>query len=484
MPTARRLLALLPVLAAFSASAAEPVRPPNIICIVADDLGWGDLSCQGETRYISPHIDALAASGVRCTNAYAAAAICSPARAALLTGRSPARIGITDWIRFREPFVAPAYAAGKQPEAWEGEPWEKMECPPNPLWMELGERTIAEVLGEHGYATAHIGKWHLGEGPYRPDHQGFQLNMGGCGFGDPPSYFDPYTNDIFPEGIPTLPPRREGEYLTERERDEALTFLRAHRDGPVFLDLWFHAVHMPWQAPADLVTAWRERLHNPEKKATPVYGAMIEVMDQAVGAVLDELETLGIADNTLVIFTSDNGGFGPAVNNLRGGKGECFEGGIRVPLIARWPGHLPTGSVIDTPCIGTDLAPTFAAVAGAAMPEAVDGQVIVPLLTGTSATRDLPLVWHYPHYRGDRSPWSAIRIGDYKLIRRYDPKNANDRVDLFDLAHDAQESKDLASEDPSRAAGLEATLDEVLTQQGAHLPRPNPRFDATSKRPR
>ena len=228
---------------------------PNIILINVDDLGWTDVACFGSRYYETPNIDRLAAQGMKFTNAYAACAVCSPTRAAIMTGRYPARLGLTDWIRFNAPQVRSAAKELKHPEEYVGEN-KPMLCPPNPYWMDLDEITIAELLKSAGYTTCHIGKWHLGPQGWFPDSQGFDLNIGGCEYGQPPSYFDPYSraNDPNRRNIPTLPPRKAGEYLTDREGDEAARFIREHADAPFFLNMWHYAVHTPLQARKDMVT--------------------------------------------------------------------------------------------------------------------------------------------------------------------------------------------------------------------------------------
>lgn len=299
-----------------SAPAAAPPTPPNIVVILADDLGWMDLHCQGNPLLDTPQLDRLAKQGMRFTDAYAAAPVCTPTRAAMMTGKSPARLAITNH--------APGHRPGFVPKGQDLAEAETL------TYLPLGEVTIAERLKNAGYATGFIGKWHLSHrkgadanGPWepqlRPEHQGFNLNIGGCDRGGPPSFFEPY-------GIPNIPPRRKGDYLPERLADECISFLRTNQAKPFFLCWWDYSVHYPIQAPEQLIQKYRQR---PGVK-DPAYAAMIEGMDTAIGRVLQELDFLGLATNTLVLFTSDNGSlFGN--EPLRANKGFLYEGGIRVP---------------------------------------------------------------------------------------------------------------------------------------------------------
>ena len=388
MPTMRTVhrlfLSLFALPAALSPSgavaAARGDAPAlrNVVVILVDDLGWMDLSCQGSRYYETPNIDRLAADGMRFTNAYAACAVCSPTRAAVMTGRYPARVGVTDWIRSR--FQRGGRGTpDRNPTAYVGGPKQKLLCPPNPYWMEHEEITIAERLAAAGYATCHIGKWHLGDDDWYPKRQGFDLNFGGCDYGQPPSYFDPYTNQRLSEGIPTLAPRKVGEYLTDREADEAVGFIRANQDKPFFLHMAHYAVHTPIQAKENLTARYDAKPKTNQKNAK--YAAMIHSVDEATGRILAALDETGVADRTLVIFTSDNGGLrGPTQNApLRSGKGFPYEGGIRVPLLVRWPARVRPGSVSHEPVISVDLLPTILEALGVPLPAqpAIDGRSLV-----------------------------------------------------------------------------------------------------------
>ncbi len=472
------------------AAEGNPGVKPNVILINVDDLGWADVGCYGSTYYETPHIDRLAAQGMKFTDAYAACAVCSPSRAAILTGRYPARIGITDWIRA-------AYQGGVVPpdkkhrQNYESDPKQPLQTPPNPLWMDLDEVTIAEALGGIGYKTCHIGKWHLGPEAWYPDKQGFDENHGGCDFGEPPSFFDPYHRPANPnwkepalQGIPNLPARKEGEYLTDREADEAVTFIRANKDRPFFINLCHYAVHMPIQAKPDLVEKYKAK-PNESLQTKPVYAAMVHSVDDSTGQILKALDDLDLASRTIVIFTSDNGGLrGPTHNApLRAGKGSPYEGGIRVPLIVRWPGRVKPGSTSATPVTGVDIFPTLCATAGASLPadRTIDGQNLLPLLEQTGQLSRDAIFWHFPHYRSKQSPYSAARQGSHKLIKYYN--HDGPKMELFDLAADMGEATDLAAQQPAKVQALDALLTTWLKETGAKMPRPNPDYQPPSKAP-
>ena len=432
---------------------AETEEPPNIVLFLIDDLGWMDLHCQGNERLETPHIDRLAEQGMRFTSAYSAAPVCSPTRAAILTGLSPARLHITTHIpdRFdrKERSLRPAETLN---------------------WLPLERVTLAERLKGAGYRNAFLGKWHLSGGrkelpEFYPEHQGFDLNVGGCSYGGPPTYFDPYR-------IPTIKDRRRGEYLPDRLADEAITFIRANRDRRFFVNLWHYTVHWPMEAKKKHLDKYADR-KGPGLKDTR-YGAMIEGLDDAVGRILGEIDALGLAERTLVIFTSDNGGYSGVADNrpLRAGKGYLYEGGIRVPMIVRWPGAVPPGSRCDVPVISMDLFPTLLAAAGLS-PDAsapMDGKDLTPLLSGSGEFEREALFFHFPNYawHRDNRLGGAVRQGDYKLIERYDDGS----VELYNLAKDLGEKRNLASAMPDKAAALKEKLAAWLAASGARMPRP------------
>jgi arylsulfatase A-like enzyme len=459
---------VLAVLAAVLTLQAGVVRaaPPHVVLILVDDLGWMDLRCQGNDQLNTPRLDALAKQGVRFTNAYAASPVCSPTRAALITGLAPARLHITQH--------------GKDgPSFWPK--GRKLQPPLAEHVLPLKTATIAERVKDAGYATGFFGKWHLsgdldpkdptaGGPDFWPEHQGFDVNVGGCGLGGPPTYFDPYQ-------IPAIKPRKKGEYLTDRLADEAVGFLQGNHKKPMFLCLWTYNVHYPFEAPPELVEKYKGKEGKGLKN--PVYAAQVEATDRAIGKVLDEIDRLGIADNTLVIFTSDNGGWDGATDNrpLRAGKGDLYEGGLRVPLIVRWPGVIAKGkavapdSTIDTPVVSTDLSATILDAADVTLGrnETLDGVALRPLLQGKQPDRDA-IFFHYPHYAWHKAnrPGGAVRSGSYKLIRRYD----DGVLELFDLAKDAGEEKNLADQLPEVAAKLDDRLGRWLKDTGAQLPTP------------
>ena len=433
-------------------------KQPNIVVIMADDLGWMDLNVQGNHVLDTPSLDKLASEGMRFTNGYAAAPVCSPTRGAMMTGLAPARLQMTNH--------APGHPEGMVPKgkALSGAAWTRH--------LDLDYKTIAEHLSEAGYATGFVGKWHLSyrprkalDGPseeaLRPEFQGFDLNVGGCANGGPPSYFEPYR-------IPAIEERKPGEYLPERLADECVAFVRSNRESPFFLSWWNYSVHYPFQAPEALVKKYEARkgLGN----ENPTYSAMIEGMDRSIGRFLRELDLLGLSDNTFVIFKSDNGSFGVDIAPLRGQKGYLWEGGIRVPWIVRWPGNVQPGSLSDVPVISMDVFPTLMEVAGLESPGLLDGESLVPILTGRGDLKRDSLFFHYPNYAFHKNNrlGSAIREGDYKLIRRYDDGS----LELYHLASDLGERNNLSGHLPLLARRLDAKLGKWLRDTGAQMPKP------------
>ena len=429
---------------------------PNIVVIMADDLGWMDLHVQGNDRLDTPSLDQLAAEGMRFTDGYAASPVCSPTRAAMMTGLAPARLQITNH--------APGHADGFVP------PGKTIGEAPSVRHLDLGYETIAERLKEAGYATGFVGKWHLSHRPrnaadgpselaLRPEHQGFDLNVGGCSRGGPPSYFAPYN-------IPAIEGLEEGEYLPERLADECIDFVRVHRDRPFFLSWWNYSVHYPFQAPKALIEKYESR-KGPGNE-NPTYSAMIEGMDRSIGRFLKQLDELKLASNTLVIFKSDNGSFGVDVAPLRGQKGYLWEGGIRVPWIIRWPGVVQPGTTCSEPVISTDVYPTLLDVAGLKPKRTLDGVSLLPLLTGQRKLGRDAVYFHYPNYafHKDNRLGSAIREGDYKLIRRYD----DDSIELYNLANDLGERTNIARQQPALAKGMNSKLSRWLSDVGAQMP--------------
>jgi arylsulfatase A-like enzyme len=436
-------------LVAVSATAGYAM-PPHLLLIVADDLGWRDLRVQGNVKLRTPRLDALAEESIRFTDAYSASPVCSPTRAAMITGLAPARLRITQHGADTERF-------------WPQD--RTVQPPPTSGNLSLTTPTLAERLRRAGYATGFFGKWHLGESdPFWPGVRGFDINVGGCDLGGPPTYFDPYR-------IPTIEPRKPGEYLTDRLADEATTFLRRERERPMFVCLWTYNPHFPFEAPAELIEHYQGQ-EGPGLK-NPIYGGQIEATDRAIGRVLDELDRLKIADETLVIFTSDNGGWTGATDNrpLREGKGYLYEGGIRVPLFVRWPGVTKAGTTNDTPVVTMDLAATILDAAGVSLSdgEHLDGVSLRPIFAGKKLDRDA-LFFHYPHFafHKENRPGSAIRQGRFKLIHHY----SDDSLELYDLAEDIGEQRDLAALKPQRASEMHERLISWLKKTNAALPTP------------
>ena len=454
---------------------AFAVQKPNLILINVDDLGWKDLGCYGSDVYETPNIDKLAKNGLKFTNAYSACAVCSPTRAAIMTGRYPARLGVTDWIRAR--FQGGKIPKDKKnPSGWVGSKNQKVLCPQNALWMELEEVTIAEKLKEDGYATCHIGKWHLGADDWYPEKQGFDENYGGCDYGQPPSYFDPFKNKRL-DGIYGLPGKKQGQYLTDRECDEAVMFIKKNRQKKFFLNFANYAVHTPIQAKPSLLDKYKTKIQSLDtKQKNAAYATMVESVDQAVGRIITILKEEGIFERTLIIFTSDNGGLLGVTNNapLRSGKGFPYEGGIRVPLIIFWPDFINGGKVIDTPVSSIDFFPTLCSAAGIKnfTDKVVDGLNLLPLIKSKNNIKRQSLFWHFPHYRGKINPYSIIRNGDWKLIKRYDGKP----FELFNLKNDLSEKNDLSQDMPEKVKELNEEIMIWLRKTNAKIPRANPDF--------
>ena len=450
---------------------------PNVVFILVDDLGYHDLGATGSTYYETPNIDRLAGSSVRFTRAYAGSRVCSPSRATLMLGQYTATHGITDWIGAR---------AGAD---WRGNNRFTTHLPPDYVGvLPDSALTLAEAFRQGGYHTFFAGKWHLGgEGSLPTDH-GFDVNMGGYDKGSPPGdFFDPYGN-------PYLPDRQVGENLSLRLARETRDFVTA-TEAPFFALLSFYAVHAPiqttrerWQhyhdkavaeGTADYAFVMERRLPIRTVQDNPVYAGLVEQMDAAVGIVLDALDSLGIADNTIVVFTSDNGGVASGDNYatsnlpLRGGKGYQWEGGTRGPLFVRLPGV--EGQDISTPVTGADLYPTLLARAGLTVEptQPIDGQDLSPLLNGNSLP-ERSLYWHYPHYGNQGGdPSSVVQRGDYKLIHYWE----DGHDELYNLAADPAEQHDVAAEQPRRTAELRDSLLAFLTDRGARYPTPDPTYD-------
>lgn len=453
----------LGVVVLFLASLVE-ARQPNVVFFLVDDLGLGDVGCFGSKFHETPHIDQLAADGMKFTQAYSACTVCSPSRAAILLGKYPGRIHLTDWI-----------AGHKRNNP-------KLKIPDWNMRMEHEETTLAEAMTAGGYRSHFVGKWHLmpnGQPDFDehfPTAHGFEGNTGGREWGQPKGpgkFFSPY-------GMPNLPNGEKGDFLTTALTDEAIKFIDSSKDKPFFLYFSYYTVHGPIMAPAELVEKYKKKAAGLSKPYTervnPAFAGMMELLDDSVGRVRQHLKSLGIEKDTLIVFTADNGGTTQLSSaGLRGSKALSYEGGTRVSTIVRWPGVTRPGSECDVPVIGNDFYPTFLEAGGLdLMPDQhIDGKSLVPLLKGESDkwSRD-ELFWHYPHYHKTK-PYGAIRKGDWKLIEFFE----DGKLELYDLANDPAESADLAEKNVEKAKSLHTRLQEWRKEVGAQMPSLNPEYD-------
>jgi arylsulfatase A-like enzyme len=454
-------LALLTTSLAASHALAQAPQPPaasagplNVIVMLIDDMGQTDLGCYGSEFYRTPNIDRLAKDSMRFTQASSACTVCSPTRAALLTGKYPARLHLTDWIPGHDNPTAKL----KPPAGWAQQ-------------LPLEEKTLAEYFKAAGCATASIGKWHLGGTDFYPEKQGFDLNLGGTHRGQPPSYFSPYK-------IPTLTDGPEGEFLTDREAAEACAFIEKNRSRPFFIYIPHHAVHTPLMGKKAVMekyaAAAKANPQYPQRNAT--YAALVESVDDSVGRIRRTLEDLGLWERTVFVFTSDNGGLvlGKITANLglRAGKGSAYEGGTRIPLLVRWPGVTKAGSASSVPVITPDLFATLADGMNWKLDtKEIDGASLLPLLKGGHSLQRDAIFWHYPHYHpGGATPYSAVRLGSFKLIHFFE----DDRDELYDLEKDPAEKTDLAGKNPDKAKELRQRLEAWWKQTHAQMPVANP----------
>lgn len=416
-------------------SAAANAPQPNIVLILIDDLGWADLACYGNRFHETPHIDALARQGMRFTDFYAASPVCSSTRATIQSGQYTPRVGVTNFI----------------PGHWR--PFEKLVEPPNAPAMPLSIVTVAEALKEAGYTPGHFGKWHLGPATHSPEKQGYDASV----------------------------IRGDAKSLT----DETVKFIRAHADRPFFVDLSHYWVHIPLRSSPEQIEKFRRKPKPPQGINNPVYAAMVADVDESTGRIMELLDELKLAEKTVVIFTSDNGGLrriyhgrGELVTSnapLRDEKGTLYEGGIREPLIVRWPGVARPGSVCREPTVSVDFYPTLLEMAAARPPEdqVLDGLSLVPLLKGSGRLRREAIYFHYPHYHHSR-PAGAIRAGNWKLIEFFD----DGARELYNLEDDLGETADLARKLPQQAQSLRDQLQAWRESVGAKMPRKNPEYDS------
>jgi arylsulfatase A-like enzyme len=474
-PALRHLFSTLFVAVLFGIWSPPTIQaetlPPNIVFILADDLGWADLGCYGADLHETPRLDALAREGVRFTQAYTPSPVCTPTRASMMTGKHPARLRMTTWY---EASANPPQDRALIPPVTEGN-------------LPLSEITLAEVLREKGYATAHVGKWHLGDAKHYPENQGFDWNIGGTYWGAPPTFFYPYRG-LFgsirePRYVPRLEGGQPGEYLTDRLTTEALGFIEKTKEAkPFFLYMAYHSVHTPIEAKPEQVEHFEAKLSSDLRHRNPVYAAMAASLDENVGRILDSLTEWGLRDNTLVVFASDNGGYidpyrdMPMVTSnypLRSGKGSLYEGGVRVPTLVRWPGVTPSGATCSEPIVTMDFYPTLLAAAGARIPPdtPVDGRDLRDLLRdpqGVRMERDFP--FHYPHYYSTTGPVSSLRSGDWKLLHYLE----DGKRELFNLREDPSEEHDVSQSEPAKASELFAKLESWRKDLDVQMPVRNP----------
>jgi arylsulfatase A-like enzyme len=468
-------------------TASQPASQPDIILVLIDDLGWRDLTCYGSTFHETPNLDRLARSGLTCTDGYATCPVCSPSRASVMTGKAPARVGITNYIP--------------------GNAWGRLMGVDYVKNLPKQEVTIAARLRQQGgYRTAHVGKWHLGaDEACHPHNVGFEVNLGGCEWGHPHHGYQA------PWRMPTLPEGQPGEWLTPYLTRLAIQQLEKPDPRPIFLNLWHYTVHTPIQAPAHLIAKYRakaarlgldkaeaiidgelvpcinqirygKRVQRRVLQSDPVYAAMMEELDDSIGALIAAQERRGRLADTLFIFTSDNGGLATSENSptcnapLAEGKGWIEEGGVRVPFIAAWPGRIAPGSVSHEPVWGADIYPTLLSAAGLPLDPAqhADGVDLLPLMTRGEAPKRDAICWHYPHYSPQGgTPACAIRSGDWKLVEWFE----TGRVSLYDLRRDPSEAFDRAAQQPAITARLLARLRAWRDEVAAQIPKPNPHYE-------
>ncbi len=464
---------------------------PNIVFMLVDDMGWMDLSCQGSEFYETPNIDRLRARGMSFTDAYAACPVCSPTRASILSGKYPARVGVTNYIQ-----PGGHQSRGKLIDATYID------------HLPAEEHSLAKALRDGGYQTWHVGKWHCGGEPYLPDNHGFDVNIGGCHWGHPKNgYFAPWQIPGFEHFDKEVP---EGTYLDDYLTDKTIELIEQRdADRPFFLNMWFYLVHTPIQGKADLIEKYKAKAtelglddvealvegdyfpceHKKDKRivrrtvqSDPVYAAMVETLDDNVGKLVDALEQAGQLDNTLIIFTSDNGGLSTAEGSptcnapLLEGKGWMYDGGVREPMIVAWPGHTPEGSTCEAVVTSPDFYPTLldAAELDRLPDQHIDGVSFYDLLHDPDAPLEREAVfWHFPHYGNQGgSPGSSVRSGDWKLIEFFE----TGRLELYNLREDIGEQHNRAEDQPIQKAKLHTLLTDWRAEVEAAIPEPNPDF--------
>jgi uncharacterized sulfatase len=455
-PLGVKLSVVITALAVFAgpfspAKGATPAEKPNIVFLLIDDMGWPDVACYGHPFHETPQIDQLCRQGMKFTDFYAATPVCSSTRSTIQSGQYAARVGITDFI----------------PGHWR--PFEKLTVPPIENALPKSLQTPGDVLKAAGYTTAYFGKWHLGpEKTHGPHVRGYDVTARSLG-----KEFQQWRKNKTPG------PKRI-DLLT----DQTMWFIEQNQQRPFFVTLSHHAVHIPLEATPEAISKYKAKPKPPQGVNHPVYAAMIEDLDRSIGRILNQLDELGLSQRTMVVFTSDNGGLrkiytgmGEVVSTnapLRDEKGTLYEGGIRVPMIVRWPGVTQPGSVCDEPTTTADLLPTFCAAAGASLPDQpIDGASIVSLLADAEASLDREAIYfHYPHYHHSR-PAGAIRVGEWKLIEFFDGAP----LELYDLSRDLGEESNVADQHPEKATQLQKALAKWREAVGARMPAANPKYD-------
>lgn len=467
-------LSLIPILLG---GCSTEEQKPNFVFFIVDDMGYSDLGCFGSDYYETPNIDHLAVQGMKFTCAYASCALCSPTRASIMTGKYPGRLHITHAIP-----ILGYKRLGKGTET-------KLKDANYVFNLPLEEVTIAEALKPAGYSTISIGKWHVGLDPeYYPEHQGFDKNIGGNGHGHTGNYFFPYNTrwrmaeeypwkewNILPDGAP-------GEYLTDRLTREAVKYIEENKDRPFFLYMSHYAIHTPIQAIDSLIKKYENKpVDSLKGHVKPAYAAMIESVDESLGAIMNKLDELNLDDNTIIIFTSDNGGHGLWTSNYpwRGNKGNFYEGGIRVPLIIKWPGVTSPGSVSDVPVISTDFYPTMLQMADLPlMPnQHLDGMSLLPLLMNKGKLKRKTLFWHFPNYTGVEHPDASTPVGvirhkDWKLIESFE----DGHLKLYNLNNDPSEERNIAGQHIKTARKLQKVMVRWRKHLKVQMPEINPDY--------
>ncbi len=459
-------------------------KKPNIVFILADDMGWMDWTVNGSKYYDTPNLERLAKRGMVFKNAYSASPLCSPTRASILSGQYPHRFHLTTPSGHLKP--NPEEPLMKEKAA----PWNKVVTPTSRSFMPLESITIAEKLKSVGYATGFIGKWHLGQAPYIPENQGFNFNIAGGPNAGPPNYFSPYK-------IKNLPDGPEHEYITDRVTDEALKYIDSRKDSTFFLCMWEFSVHAPFQGKLAYVKEYENKKDPRGKQDNPIMAAMIKSLDESVGRIMDKLDELKLTENTVIVFYSDNGGNmydivnGKDVTNnfpLKYGKGNIHEGGIKVPCVISWAGKIRPESISQQSISSVDFYPTFLELAGIKPDKAqiIDGENLLPVLTGNKELKRKAIYCHFPHYTPATSnfPSTSVRKGDWKLIKVYgEGESQSHAFELYNLVDDEGETTNLAEKFPKKVKELHKLIVQHIAETDGLTPIINPAFKANAKSP-